>query len=418
MKMFIMVAAFLCLAQVCFAQSARPLKVGDRFPEMVFTNVINAPYSSVSYNKLKDKVVVLDFFATWCSSCLTLFPHLDSLKARYGDRLEIFIVTREPREKVEKMLRTKSVAKGFKLPFIVEDTVLNVLFPHRTIPHEVILTDTMVAAITFSEFINDNTVKKLLSGDQVHLPVKSDIQYDPRKSIYNNNVGSPDELSIWKFLFTKHIDGLSSVGGWSISADSLRKRFTRVNNFLLYYMTWASGMMENKNRVILRVKDSSKFFMTGASEYAWKKNNTYGMEIVVPSSWNWDEMRAWVLRQLNMCLNYKIYVREQLVDCWVLSDCERKLADYNAKISANKKSARTYNSLASLTSALNFQVLGKPFVPIVINEAKGSSIGVIKVNVENIHDLAKVSRALEPYGLKLKPAKRKLKILIIEEKNW
>lgn len=415
--MFIMVVAFLCLAEVCCAQSVQPLKVGDRFPEMIFTNLINAPYSAVPYNKLKDKVVVLDFFSTWCSSCLALFPHLDSLKAKYGKQLEIFIVTREPREKVEKMLKTKAIAKGFKLPFIVEDTVLNALFPHSTIPHEVILKDAVVAAITFSEFINDNTIEKLLAGDQIDLPVKSDIRYDPAKSVYGNNVGSPNELSIWKFLFTKHIDGLSSVGGWSISADSLRKRFARVNNFLLYYMTWASDMMGNKNRVILHVKDSSKFFITGSSEYAWKMNNTYGMEIVIPASWSWSRVYSWVLGQLNMCLNYRIYTREQLVDCWVLSDSENRLVGPDNETREDGKSARIYKSLASLISALNFQAQGKPFVPIVINEVKGTYIEEIRLNVDNIHDPVAVSRALKPYGLELKPAKRKLKMLIIEDKE-
>lgn len=45
-----------------------------------------------SVNKLKDfqgKVVILDFWATYCLPCIEEIPHLMELKAKYGDRLEV-----------------------------------------------------------------------------------------------------------------------------------------------------------------------------------------------------------------------------------------------------------------------------------------------------------------------------------------
>jgi thiol-disulfide isomerase/thioredoxin len=45
-----------------------------------------------SIQKLKDnrgKVVILDFWATYCPPCIEEIPHLKALKAKYGDDLEI-----------------------------------------------------------------------------------------------------------------------------------------------------------------------------------------------------------------------------------------------------------------------------------------------------------------------------------------
>lgn len=45
-----------------------------------------------SVNKLKDfqgKVVILDFWATYCTPCIEGIPHLMALKTKYGDQLEV-----------------------------------------------------------------------------------------------------------------------------------------------------------------------------------------------------------------------------------------------------------------------------------------------------------------------------------------
>ncbi len=48
---------------------------------------------SVHISDFEGKVVLIDFWETWCKPCLASFPGLDSLKSQYPDRFEVLAVT-------------------------------------------------------------------------------------------------------------------------------------------------------------------------------------------------------------------------------------------------------------------------------------------------------------------------------------
>jgi len=64
-----------CLVSICFSVSAQEwkVKVGDQVP--VFT-VENKAGQKISSDDLKGKVVLLNFFATWCPPCREELPRL------------------------------------------------------------------------------------------------------------------------------------------------------------------------------------------------------------------------------------------------------------------------------------------------------------------------------------------------------
>lgn len=41
----------------------------------------------------KGKIIIVDFFATWCRPCVLFSPKLEAIKAKYGDRVEILVVS-------------------------------------------------------------------------------------------------------------------------------------------------------------------------------------------------------------------------------------------------------------------------------------------------------------------------------------
>ena len=49
------------------SQPVKALKIGDTVPDITITSVYNYPASTIHLSDLKGKLVILDFWATWCS---------------------------------------------------------------------------------------------------------------------------------------------------------------------------------------------------------------------------------------------------------------------------------------------------------------------------------------------------------------
>jgi thiol-disulfide isomerase/thioredoxin len=64
------------------------LKVGTKAPETVCEDINGAP---VNLSDLKGKVVVLDFWATWCGPCRAMIPHTRELVKQHEKKPFVFI---------------------------------------------------------------------------------------------------------------------------------------------------------------------------------------------------------------------------------------------------------------------------------------------------------------------------------------
>src|SRR5690606_20469865 len=65
------------------ADEAALVKVGDRAPSF---GIKTADGSEFALDKLRGKVVLLNFFATWCGPCLQELPHIQELWKEYENR--------------------------------------------------------------------------------------------------------------------------------------------------------------------------------------------------------------------------------------------------------------------------------------------------------------------------------------------
>lgn len=70
-------------------------------------NITNKFDDSFSLDMLEDKVLVLEFWATWCAPCLASIPHLNELQKHYVDNKNIVFLsmTDEKPNKVEPILK-------------------------------------------------------------------------------------------------------------------------------------------------------------------------------------------------------------------------------------------------------------------------------------------------------------------------
>lgn len=61
---------------------------------------------SADWEDFKDKVVLIDFWASWCAPCIQAIPHMNELSEKYKNKDVVFIsLNYEPKELVEKFLQ-------------------------------------------------------------------------------------------------------------------------------------------------------------------------------------------------------------------------------------------------------------------------------------------------------------------------
>ena len=136
------------------AQAA--LKVGDTLPDLASFNL-----EGKLPDTLKGKIVIVDFWASWCAPCAKSFPVLDELQKKYTDRLVILAVNvDEKKSNMEKFLQKHAVS--FTIVRDAEQKLVAVAEP-QTMPTSFVLDGTGKVRFLHSGFHGEDTRKEYIS---------------------------------------------------------------------------------------------------------------------------------------------------------------------------------------------------------------------------------------------------------------
>ena len=83
------------LALSCVVALAAPLKEGDTFPDLSKFGLEG------TLPDTKGKVVIVDFFASWCEPCKESFPAMEELQRRYGDKGLVIVAVNVDKKKAD-----------------------------------------------------------------------------------------------------------------------------------------------------------------------------------------------------------------------------------------------------------------------------------------------------------------------------
>lgn len=270
----------------------KPLAVGDKLPDnIILTNIFNHSSNSINLSNLKGKITILDFWATWCGSCIESIPKLQKLKEEFKDHIEVILInswTEDTREKVKGFFEAKEIRTGEKLmlPTILQDSVLTSYFPHKAIPHYILLDKSnTVLAITSGEEINESNIQAIVDGKKLDFYLKNDsLEYNPLRNLFSSN-DSLIQKSAYRSIFTGYKKDLGSALGRIPEKNDKFSKLYVINYPLvsLIKIAYSNIFRYPLNRTILDIEDSSKLLKilppTSAKD---KYSNYYCYEVITP----------------------------------------------------------------------------------------------------------------------------------------
>ncbi|MBN8835739.1 MAG: SusC/RagA family TonB-linked outer membrane protein [Sphingobacteriia bacterium] len=161
--------AFCLLLNIAKAQPIKPLSIGDTIPQMEFRQILNSPVSSLSLSSLKNKYVLIDFWATWCTSCIKHFDELNELQKANKESLQILLVnspnSTDTKEKLQDFcIQYRTDHPSFIIPFVTDGSTLKQYFPHQSLPHYVWIEKGGLVSITGGEEVTKANVTAWLNG--------------------------------------------------------------------------------------------------------------------------------------------------------------------------------------------------------------------------------------------------------------
>jgi thiol-disulfide isomerase/thioredoxin len=140
------------------------LKRGDPAPPLGFEFVVQGPHlTDVNWQNLRGKVVILDFWGTWCAPCVANIPHLNELVSSNAKKPVQFItVGHENPRKVGWFLKTHRIDGWIGL-----DTDLSMYRAYTAfgIPYAVVVDQTgKVAAVLNPKNLTESVIDAVLAG--------------------------------------------------------------------------------------------------------------------------------------------------------------------------------------------------------------------------------------------------------------
>jgi thiol-disulfide isomerase/thioredoxin len=278
MKKLLIIVAFVILTNSVFAQTfmvqTNPPMLGKVCPDFTMSVIgANGIEKPLALSELRGKVVILEFWATYCAPCIPYIKHFEKLQEQFGDAIKVIEISEENRDKVDAFI----LKRGYKNVTFAMDwgRKLNDMFYHHFIPHTVVIDqDGMVLAFTSPDEIDQEVIGKLINREPVTFTMKHEYQEASYTSSTNTlqNYNQPiivnkPKNQTYKIEFSNYKEGYATE---FVKESSSEYKFVNCPLSLIYQILYD----QKTSRVILDVNDPTK--------YSFENHNSYCLELSVP----------------------------------------------------------------------------------------------------------------------------------------
>src|SRR5688572_28927230 len=87
----------------CYSQD-QLYKEGTLFPDYLLRPVINLAKGEIDIHKIPNKIIILNFWGTWCAPCLPEMDTLSKLQERYGSSIQVIAVSNDNIQRLKNYL--------------------------------------------------------------------------------------------------------------------------------------------------------------------------------------------------------------------------------------------------------------------------------------------------------------------------
>jgi len=119
---------------------------------------------SIKLSDFRGKVVVIDFWATWCGPCVRGMPVSAAVTKEIGDRVVFLPVDIDDRESADKV-KSFAEKKGWTFPLYLGGRAVGAKYGVSGIPHTVIVAADGTVTAKHVGFSSESEWKELLSRD-------------------------------------------------------------------------------------------------------------------------------------------------------------------------------------------------------------------------------------------------------------
>jgi thiol-disulfide isomerase/thioredoxin len=432
MKRNLCFLAALCLFLSAFAKENNYLQAihsdglqpGDRVPDILIKEITNNKGKSEA--RLSDyhgKLLILDFWATWCKPCVDMIPKMNALQQQYNNKLQILPVAYQSESEVAKFLTKLEKNRGIKenLPVVTADTELGKLFPHSQLPHLVWISgDGVVKAITESDDLTTKLIDRLLSGKDANIRVKTDevINYDNKSPLFSDGDDTDPKVRFTVSGYKEGV-GFGTYNDTMIPGKGTDRRMTARNLTIpqLFRFAYSKQMKET----VLDVADPLKMELLGqhGQTYTdWLKNgHSYCVELVLPDSLR---SKSYAILQKKLQKQFPAYVatlEKRQVKCLALvrtsQEDKIKTAGGKPEVTKDDFSARFQNCylrvfIARLQIPLQYHPLP------LIDETGYTGKADLELNAD-FSSVDELNRELAKYDLRFEEKLAELEMLVIRD---
>gem|GEM_PF-362455 len=396
-------AIFLLIA---LSVSSQGLTIGNRIPTMNFENLIvpgtsNTIIRNVSTDDYKGKLLLFDFWATWCGACITSMPKLEALSKKFAGKLQVFAITNESVDRIQRFVKNRPTS----LTIVVDSTeTFRELFPYRTIPHIILIDKNgIIRAITHSDEITEQIIADVLQDKTVSLSVKR----DNTEFKYEDDFFKADSTTRESFNLQPGIEGVGSFS--KIGNGVFAKRRISLHNVTVERL-FTAAYQKSYFRTI-NLLDSADY------DYDNPKNR-YCLDVIVPNN-NGIDLYLYMQKKLPRYFPADARLEKRKTEVYVL-----KRTSDTVKFTPSTESNDYYSSnsnhftgkgvrVASIAEFIeDFGITGTP----VLDETGVEGRYDIHMEFEP-EKKGSFREALRKIGLSLEKVEREIEMLVIFKKT-